>query len=50
MKKEITEKDFVKIIRNWVTKSYGKTEAINPSWNIKALSKEIITILKRHEF
>ncbi|MCL2390022.1 MAG: hypothetical protein FWD54_06045 [Endomicrobia bacterium] len=35
------ELELVKIIKDWVEKSYGESEANNPSWHIKKLAKEI---------
>lgn len=35
------KKEFEKIIYEWVKTNYGKSEADDPSWNIKALADEL---------
>lgn len=35
------KKEYKKIIKKWVGKMYGESEAYNPSWNIDALAEEL---------
>lgn len=35
------KKEYKKIIKKWVGKMYGESEAYNPSWSIEALAEEL---------
>ena len=35
------EKKFENIIKNWVAKNFGESEAEDPSWSIEALAEEL---------
>lgn len=37
------QKDIEKIIYEWVKRYFGRSEADDPSWNIKDLSKELVS-------
>ena len=42
----MTEK-IEQIIKSWVARNYGESEAEDPSWNISDLAREIATKIKQ---
>lgn len=42
MSKKVTQAKLERIIFGWVEKNFGTSEALDPSWDISALAKEIL--------